>query len=84
MSQFTQPRKLNSFATLHKPRLPYLSSSPSVSLVLPLGLPLVDEGVHALLAVMQREGPVEDPLLRVQTLFQRGLVPEQRMILDIF
>ena len=54
------------------------------SLVLPLGLPLVDEGVHALLAVMQREGPVEDPLLRVQTLFQRGLVPEQRMILDFF
>ena len=44
---------------------------PLSSLVLPLWLPLVDEGVHALLAVVQREGPVEDPLLRAQALFQR-------------
>ena len=45
-------------------------TSPPCSLVLPLGLPLVDEGVHALLAVVQREGTVEDPLLRVQALLQ--------------
>merc|ERR1719499_1087901 len=52
------------------------------SLVLPLWLPLVDEGVHALLAVVQRERPVEDPLLRAQALLQRRLVRRIGRLLD--
>ena len=62
--QYCKPRKIDRLT--HHPN--YLLRAHS--LVLPLGLPLVDEGVHALLAVVQREGAVEDPLLRVQPLLQ--------------
>lgn len=43
-------------------------------LVLPVGLPLLDEGGHALLAVVGAEGHVEEALLGGQALLQGGLV----------